>query len=724
MIALLRKTLAVGLLLLVITAQTYAQTPIPMPDYVLAAARALNARYGNLIDVNNVGWNYRNYSISGNDLNKLCPNIDAIRPTFPANSTMFYIVTFNTLTETWRYIVYTDQSYFGPCETHAPPTAIPVVPSFTPINWTPSPTWTPTLTLTPSLTWTPSPTPTITLTPSPTLTLTPSFTPTLIPTLTLTPTPSGCQGLASRLSIGQPGRVTDGGIPNNVRAIPNVQSVKLGEIPGGGVFMVLDGPRCSLDGTWWQVNYQGMVGWTLEGLKSAYYTEPATLDMLQATPTFSQVILPDTPAAVVLPAITPIPETASTSPVICNPALPSRLQLNQPARVTPGGSANNVRAQEGRSSQYVGEIPPGGVFSVLEGPRCTGDGAWWRVDYNGLQGWTIEGMEGSYWVEPALPDLQPITLNNLAQLRPLPNWTSIHGNIGQPRVSDQGEISAFVGGPTQWWTPQDMFAPAAALTWVSSPGTPTHFYRVENGQLNAYDYSQNVIASFPALPEVIALAATTNTMVFPIRSDNRLWSIDWTGGDIHILAANRNRPDFGQIRILPNIFTTDIKYLRFSEDESILVGISTTEIYIWDTTTWQPRHVHTFSASDVFATLSLAEYALSASGKNLLITIPENAPLKTHLFRIPLQENATGQWFALENVNGVSAAFVRDDLLLISGRDGTEHGLLLALPLDFSSVTPLLTDIPPTFGVAANPSGTLIAVVVDDAIRVLGVWQP
>jgi hypothetical protein len=47
-------------------------------------------------------------------------------------------------------------------------------------------------------------------------------------------------------------------------------------------------------------------------------------------------------------------------------------------------------------------LPGDGIFRVLEGPLCGSDARWWwRVDYNGYNGWTGEGEgNSSYWVEP------------------------------------------------------------------------------------------------------------------------------------------------------------------------------------------------------------------------------------------------------------------------------------------------------------------------------------
>ncbi|HLU11093.1 MAG TPA: SH3 domain-containing protein [Oceanobacillus sp.] len=82
--------------------------------------------------------------------------------------------------------------------------------------------------------------------------------------------------LASRLAPYSPGRVTPGA-PNRLRAEPSTSSAILGEIPGGELFYVLSGPTCDdANGiVWWQVDYNGLVGWTAEGQGNTYFVEPA-----------------------------------------------------------------------------------------------------------------------------------------------------------------------------------------------------------------------------------------------------------------------------------------------------------------------------------------------------------------------------------------------------------------------------------------------------------------
>jgi hypothetical protein len=77
----------------------------------------------------------------------------------------------------------------------------------------------------------------------------------------------------------------------------------------------------------------------------------------------------------------------------------SRLTIGGQGQVTPG-SSNNMRSAPARTADKIGEIPGGGSFTVLDGPICADDTAWWQVDYQGLSGWTVEGMNSESWLEP------------------------------------------------------------------------------------------------------------------------------------------------------------------------------------------------------------------------------------------------------------------------------------------------------------------------------------
>jgi hypothetical protein len=53
-------------------------------------------------------------------------------------------------------------------------------------------------------------------------------------------------------------------------------SVVLATMPSGTVFDILQGPVCSGPHYWYQVSYNGVVGWTAEGNLTEYWLEPIT----------------------------------------------------------------------------------------------------------------------------------------------------------------------------------------------------------------------------------------------------------------------------------------------------------------------------------------------------------------------------------------------------------------------------------------------------------------
>jgi len=93
-----------------------------------------------------------------------------------------------------------------------------------------------------------------------------------------TPIPGGteysCPGAPPvRLRVGMTARVTPG-LPNKVRSQPAAGATQVGNIPGEGIFTVIGGPTCADGYTWWQVDYQGLIGWTASGTAEEYWLEP------------------------------------------------------------------------------------------------------------------------------------------------------------------------------------------------------------------------------------------------------------------------------------------------------------------------------------------------------------------------------------------------------------------------------------------------------------------
>ncbi|MDX1990870.1 MAG: SH3 domain-containing protein [bacterium] len=188
--------------------------------------------------------------------------------------------------------------------------------------------------------------------------------------------PWQCDLLWSRLIPGYGARVTPG-LPNTLRALPG-GGATLGSIPVGGQMVVVSGPECIGGRTWWNVNYNGQTGWTAEGEGSTYWLEPSRYTVPPVTP-------PPTPR-----------------PVSC--LLPTRLWAGYAGIVTPG-EPNVLRDLPGRNasgSRVLGSINGGTVFRVIEGPVCADGIHWWRVAVGNQMGWTAEGENGIYWLDPVV----------------------------------------------------------------------------------------------------------------------------------------------------------------------------------------------------------------------------------------------------------------------------------------------------------------------------------
>jgi uncharacterized protein YraI len=63
-------------------------------------------------------------------------------------------------------------------------------------------------------------------------------------------------------------------VPNKMRDAPSLSAVQVGTIPGEAIFIVVGGPQCADGYEWWQINYNGLVGWTASGTSSELWVEP------------------------------------------------------------------------------------------------------------------------------------------------------------------------------------------------------------------------------------------------------------------------------------------------------------------------------------------------------------------------------------------------------------------------------------------------------------------
>jgi serine/threonine protein kinase len=84
------------------------------------------------------------------------------------------------------------------------------------------------------------------------------------------------------------------------------------------------------------------------------------------------------------------------------PPLKARLVVGQKGHVLPSdpNRLNTFPRRSGNTNPTIDDIPVGSVFSVIDGPVCADNIRWWKVNWKGLVGWTGEGENNKYWLEP------------------------------------------------------------------------------------------------------------------------------------------------------------------------------------------------------------------------------------------------------------------------------------------------------------------------------------
>ncbi|MEO0564391.1 MAG: SH3 domain-containing protein, partial [Chloroflexota bacterium] len=125
----------------------------------------------------------------------------------------------------------------------------------------------------------------------------PGVAPTLVPPTIDTTCPEGFVGyLPPRIQTGAvTAQVEQGGLPNTLREGPSTETARVGTIqPGRRIDFVLGGPQCSNGFVWWQVEVDGVQGWTAESSAqdNAYFLAPTPGNEVGPTATVGPTPVP------------------------------------------------------------------------------------------------------------------------------------------------------------------------------------------------------------------------------------------------------------------------------------------------------------------------------------------------------------------------------------------------------------------------------------------------
>ncbi len=142
------------------------------------------------------------------------------------------------------------------------------------------------------------------------------------------------------------------------------------------------------------------------------------------------------------------------------PYMRSRVAIGIQARITTS-VPNNLRAEPGINGAQIGQLGDAAIFDIIGGPVCVDGFVWWQIQEGSRTGWTAEGLEGIYYLEPLpgarLPGRQPITPENANRLILM---SQVQGNfLPQPawlKTNDVLVLPGDVGSESLWLYTADL----------------------------------------------------------------------------------------------------------------------------------------------------------------------------------------------------------------------------------------------------------------------------
>ena len=155
---------------------------------------------------------------------------------------------------------------------------------------------------------------------------------------------------------------------NRLRTMPRTNAAVVGRLPPRSVVEVLGGPAYHNGHIFWQIRtpVTGQVGWTSQGADGEVFLRPV----------IEHVVCPSAPTSLLQPD--------DRAMVALMPMEP-----------------NIVRCGPGRTNPALGNIAPGGLLTILDGPACIDGFVWWEVHADsGVRGWTAEGDPAMRWLLP------------------------------------------------------------------------------------------------------------------------------------------------------------------------------------------------------------------------------------------------------------------------------------------------------------------------------------
>mgnify|MGYP005838725607 CR=1 FL=1 len=196
--------------------------------------------------------------------------------------------------------------------------------------------------------------------------------------------------MESRLVEGGQAQVV--GTPNRLRDAPSISAARIGEIPTGRPFIVLEVGGCENDIRWVRVSYEGQEGWTAEASGGEYYLVPVAAALDEPVPHAAPPAPVD--SSTTDSRLIEIVNKLNTIPWQGGCGLPPRADRN--SLITPVSDAVRIRQAPSTQAAVVGSIPTNGSVQVISNTAVCNAGYTWRYvlqlrgDDEFTYGWVAE----------------------------------------------------------------------------------------------------------------------------------------------------------------------------------------------------------------------------------------------------------------------------------------------------------------------------------------------
>jgi hypothetical protein len=263
-----------------------------------------------------------------------------------------------------------------------------------------------------------------------------------------------------------------------------------------------------------------LVGASCSG-PSATPVPPSPSATIPATWTSTPRVIPSSSAfaqPTARPLFTPVPGPPWD---VCPNARPSHLRVGDLATVSlVPDLPNRVRASPLLDGAVVGQIGPGTVVTIIDGPSCSSAMVWWKVEAaeSALIGWTSEGDLQHYWL---VPSRAPGSGADSCVNPPngLVSWWPADGNAYDAQGSNHGTLQAgatftpgLVEGAFSFVGSGRMIAPSTDLPTDDSDRTLELWARVD-----AFNDGESFFAgygNFGSFDQTYQLGAAGRTVYF------------------------------------------------------------------------------------------------------------------------------------------------------------------------------------------------------------------